>query len=166
MNFVFDGNEWFMLGTSFAAVCLFLSIRKHFRPVALFTIWLFQVAQVETVDYALAASPFEAYYCADNETYEPAAAVIHLFLYPCFAFFFLYFYDKLKIRGSGERLAAYLAVWTAISIAFEWINVLAGVFTYTGWKLLYSIPVYPIAQLVLLALSRFLEKYTTSYDKS
>lgn len=155
MNFTFNGNEWFMILSSLAAFCLFLRIRKHFRPGAVFILWLFEVAYVESIDFALAGTPFMVYYCADNITYEPAAAVIHLFLYPSFALLFLYSYDKWKFRGI--KLAGFIAVWTCISLGFEWLNVLAGVFTYTGWKLYYSIPVYPVSAIVLIKLYHFIE---------
>lgn len=159
MNFTFDGNEWFMVLTSAAAFIAILAVRKHFRPVTLMIIWLFGIVYVETIDYALGGTPFKLYYCADNFTYEPAAAVIHVFLYPSFMFVFLYGYDKLKLQGSGSKLVAYYILWTIIAVTFEWVNLLTGVFTYTGWKLYYSIPTYPISAFALLKLYHFIERY-------
>lgn len=156
MNFTFDGNEWFMIVTSALAFGIVLRIRKHFQPVVLYIVWLFEVAYVETIDYALAGSPFRVYFCADNLTYEPAAAVIHIFLYPSFGIFFLYFYPHWN--KSWGKLLVYLMIWTGISLAFEWLNVIAGVFTYTGWNLVYSIPTYPISGLILIKVYHFIEK--------
>ncbi len=157
MNFTWNGNEWFMLTTSALAFAGTLLIRRHFRPVAFIMIWLFAIAYVESIDYAIAGTPFRLYYCADNETYEPAAAMIHIFLYPGFVFFFLYLYDRWRIRG--KQLVFYILAWTAFSILFEWINVKAGVFTYTGWKIAYSIPTYPISAAVTLCLYRYIERH-------
>jgi hypothetical protein len=76
MNWTFDGNEWFMRLTSLVAFSFVLMIRKHFQTVVFIVIWIYSIAFVETIDYALAGSPCKVYYCADNLTYEPAAALM------------------------------------------------------------------------------------------
>jgi hypothetical protein len=157
MNFTIDGNEWFMFLTSLAGFYIILRLRKHFHPVTLMIIWIFTISYVETIDYFLGATPFKAYYCADNFTYEPAAAIIHAFLYPCASFLFLYFYDKKKIRG--KWLAGYYVLWTVISLLFEWINIWARVFTYTGWTIIFSIPTYPLSAFILIKLFNCCEKH-------
>lgn len=156
MNWTFDWNEWFMLITSFIAFSVFLKLRKQFHPIVIIVIWIFTIAYVQTIDYMLAATPFKLYYCADNETYEPFAAIIHIFLYPSFSFIFLYFYDKWKIHG--RKLFYYILFWTAFSVFFEWLNIINGVFFYTGWKLYSSIPTYPISSLILIKLFQFIKK--------
>ncbi len=157
MNFTWDGNEWFMLATSVIVFAITLLIRRHFRPLTFFMIWLFAIAYVESIDYAIAGTPFQLYYCADNESYEPAAAMIHLFLYPGCVFIFLYLYDKWRIRGKNQ--VWYILAWTAVSVLFEWINVLAGVFTYTGWMIVFSIPTYPISAVITICLYRYIERH-------
>lgn len=149
-------NEWFPIITSIVLMSLFMIIRKHFDPIVTIILWVFNTAYVATVDYALAATPFALYYCGDNETYEPIATWIHLFLYPPCSFLFLYFYDKWNIRGM--KLALYIAGWTCFSTVFEWVNVQVGLFTYTGWKLYYSIPTYPISSLIIIWLYHFIVK--------
>jgi hypothetical protein len=156
MNFTWNGNEWFMVITSALAFYGTLLVRRHFNPITFIMIWIFAIAYVESIDYAIAGTPFKLYYCADNETYEPAAAVIHIFLYPSFVFFFLYLYGKWKLRGM--RLAIYFIAWTAFSILFEWINVKAGVFTYTGWHIILSIPTYPFSAAISIGLYHFIER--------
>lgn len=156
MNWTFDWNEVFMILTSIIAFSIVLMIRKHFSPVVFMMIWIYSMTFVESVDYALAGSPFQIYYCADNKTYEPVAALIHVFLYPSFSFFFLYFYEKWRLHG--KKLGLSIFIWTVFSIFFEWLNIKNGVFTYTGWKLYWSIPVYPISILLLLKVNHFIKK--------
>ncbi|MGX6445807.1 hypothetical protein ACWM35_21530 [Neobacillus sp. K501] len=155
MNWQFDWNECFMIVTSIIAFSIMLLLRKHFHNITFIIIWIYSVAFVQTVDYFLAASPFRVYYCADNITYEPAGAMIHLFLYPAFSFIFLFFYDRWNI--SGKNLILYLLVWDIFSIFFEWLNVINGVFTYTSWHIYYSIFVYPVSSLLLIKVYLFVK---------
>lgn len=155
MNWQFDWNECFMIVTSIIAFSIMLLLRKHFQNIIFIIIWIYSVAFVQTVDYFLAASPFRVYYCADNITYEPAGAMIHLFLYPAFSFIFLFFYDRWNI--SGKNLILYLLVWDIFSIFFEWLNVINGVFTYTSWHIYYSIFVYPVSSLLLIKVYHFVK---------
>ncbi len=157
MNYKFDFNEWYTLIASIILTALFLIIRKHFRPIVILMIWVFNVSLVASIDYALASTPFKTYYCLDNETYEPMGAVAHVFLYTPFSFFFLYFYDKWSIRG--KRVIPYLVCWTCFSVFFEWLNIQFGFITYTAWGIWYSIVPYPLASLILIKVYRFVEAH-------
>jgi hypothetical protein len=154
LNWHFDWNECFMIGTSLISFFIILMIRKYFHRIVFIIIWVYIIAFVESIDYSLAGSPFKVYYCADNLTYEPAAALIHFFLYPSFSFIFLFFYNRWGI--SGKKLIPYILVWDILSILFEWINVINGVFTYTGWYLYYSVFVYPLSFLLLIKLYHYI----------
>ncbi|MCD1260144.1 hypothetical protein B5M42_015120 [Paenibacillus athensensis] len=157
MNYHLDLNECVMIGSSLVAFGLFWLVHRSFSRIVTIAIWLFTVAYVESIDYFLAATPFELYYCGDNITYEPSTGVIHLVLYPSCSFLFLYLYDKWQVRGPS--LFVYLAVWTVLSVGFEGVCDLTGVFTYTGWSLSYSILTYPVSAVVLIRLFHFVRKY-------
>lgn len=162
MNFTFDRNEWFVVVSSVVVMFFFLRIRKHFRPMVIFVLWVYTFTLVATIDYAIAATPFHVYDCLDNETYEPMAAFSHLFVYAPFSFIFLYYYDKWAIRG--KRLIVYLAAWTILSLTYEWLSLKFGFLNYSrGWKMIYSIPTYPLAALVLLCVYRFVKKNLASH---
>lgn len=157
MNFTFDRNEWFVVASSVVVLLYFLRIRKHFQPMAILVLWIFNFTFVATIDYAVAATPFHVYDCLDNETYEPMAAYSHLFVYTPFSFIFLYYYDKWAIRG--YKLVVYLAAWTVFSLFYEWLGLNFGFLNYSrGWKMIYSIPTYPTASLILLVIYRFVQK--------
>ncbi|MGG1518863.1 hypothetical protein ABE504_25865 [Paenibacillus oryzisoli] len=159
MNFHIDWNEWFVVICSVIAMLLFFWIRKHFNPIMIVIIWTFNVVFVATLDYGLAATPFELYYCGDNVSYEPITAIAHVFMYTPFSFVFLFLYDEWHLRDkkNRKRLVLYFIAWDAFSVFFEWLNVLNGFMTYTGWKLYYSFPMYPLAAFILLKAYHFVE---------
>ncbi|MDF2963713.1 MAG: hypothetical protein K0S39_5448 [Paenibacillus sp.] len=157
MNVIYDWNEWFMIISSVVLVSLYLCIRKYFHPIITIIIWVYSVAFVETIDYFLVGSPFKLYYFSDNETYEPSAVLIHLTQYPCSSLLFLYFYDRWKLNG--YKCVGYILIWNGIAIFYEWLCLINKVLTYTGWKLVYSIPTYPISSILLITVFHFTKKH-------
>ncbi|MBO0958454.1 hypothetical protein J1P26_01830 [Neobacillus sp. MM2021_6] len=153
MNWHFDWNEMIMFGSSLIALFVILMLRKYFHKIVFIIIWIYSIVFVESTDYFLAASPFRVYYCGDNVTYEPSAAAIHLFLYPVFSFIFLLLYNRLNI--SGIKLILYILAWDIFSTFFEWLYLINGAFTYTGWKVHYSFFVYPLSSLLLIKIYKF-----------
>lgn len=168
MNFHFDWNEWFVVICSVVMMTVFWFIRKHFQAITIVIIWMFNVVFVASFDYQLAATPLELYYCGDNVTYEPIATFAHLFLYPPFSFLLLYLYDKWKLRETKHRLRLILYVtgWTAFSIFFEWLHIQSGFFVYTGWKIYYSIPIYPLSFFLLLKIYHFIRNNNPLHKKA
>ena len=84
---------------------------------------------------------------------------MHFFIYLCIhvhPYFFLYGYDKFELYG--KKTVGYILFWTGFSLLFEWISVKNNALTYTGWKLYYSIPFYPITAVLLIILFRFTKK--------
>jgi hypothetical protein len=156
MNVTFDWNEWFFILTTAAIIFVFLPIRKYFPPVIVIIIWISNIGFVSTIDYFLLATPFRLYIYGDNPTYEASGALFHLFMYPCASLIFLYGYDKFQLYG--KKTVWYILFWTGFSLLFEWITVKNHALTYTGWKLYYSIPFYPVTAILLILLFRFTKK--------
>jgi hypothetical protein len=119
-------------------------------------IWIFNITFVSSIDYFLIATPFKVYYFGDNPTYELSGALFHLFMYPCSSLLFLFGYDKFELYG--KKTAFYILFWTGFSLFFEWLSVKNHALIYTGWKLYYSIPAYPITAILLIILFRFTKK--------
>jgi hypothetical protein len=163
MNVTFDWNEWFFIITSSIAFSLFLLIRKYFPAVIVIIIWVYNVVYVSTIDYFLLATPFKLYYFSDNRTYELSGALFHLIMYPCASLLFLFGYDKWKLYG--KKTVWYILFWTGFSVFFEWISVKNHALTYTGWKLYYSIPTYPISAVLLIVLFRFIKNKLQDLSK-
>jgi hypothetical protein len=156
VNVKYDWNEWFFLISSIVALLSYLPIRKYFPPVTVILIWVYNLSLVSTIDYFLIATPFKLYYFGDNPTYELSGALFHLFMYPCASLVFLYIYDKFELYG--KKTAWYILFWTGFSILYEWISVKNKALVYTGWKLYYSIPVYPVAAIFLIIFFHFTNK--------
>lgn len=157
MHYVWNWNEWNVVILSAVVMSVFLTIRKHFRPIVIAMVWLFSATYLSTLDYALAATPFHLYDCGDNATYEPITAIAYLFMYSPFSFAVLYTYDKWEVRG--KKLALFLAGWTCFSVFFEWLNIQIGFFHYTYWRLYYSVPFYPVSVLILIQVYRYILKH-------
>jgi hypothetical protein len=153
MNVTFDWNEWFFIITSLGVFILFLLIRKYFSPIMVMIIWIYNVVLVASIDYFLLATPFKLYIFGDNNTYELSGGLFHFFMYPSAALLFLYAYDKWKLYG--KKTVWYILLWSGFSLFFEWLSVKNHALTYTGWKLYYSIPVYPLAAIMLIIVFRF-----------
>lgn len=156
MDVTFDWNEWFFILSSMIILLLFFPIRKYFHPVIVLIIWIGNIAYVSTIDYFLLATPFKLYIFGDNSTYELSGALFHLFMYPCASLIFLYGYDKWQLNR--RKTFWYILFWTVFSLFFEWLSVKNGALTYTGWKLSYSIPTYPITAVLLIILFRYIKK--------
>jgi hypothetical protein len=156
MNFTFDWNEWFFIVTTIIFLSLFLLIRKYFPPIIVIIIWVINIGLVSTIDYFLLATPFKLYIFGDNPTYELSGALFHLFLYPCASLLFLYGYDKWELYG--KKTLWYILFWTVFALFFEWLSVKNRALTYTGWKLYYSVPTYPLFATLLIILFHFIKK--------
>ena len=156
MNVTFDWNEWYFILTTAVVILFTLPIRKYFPLVIVIIIWIWNIGFVATIDYFLLATPFRLYIYGDNPTYEASGALYHLFIYPCASLLFLFGYDKFQLYG--KKTVWYILFWTGFSLLFEWITVKNHALTYTGWKLYYSIPFYPVTAILLILLFRFTKK--------
>ncbi|WP_456273388.1 hypothetical protein [Bacillus sp. AK031] len=156
MNVTFDWNEWFFIISASIMFSLYLPTRKYFQPVVTIVIWLYNVVLVATIDYFLLATPFKLYIFGDNSTYELSGGLFHFIMYPCASLLFLYGYDKWKLHG--KRTLLYILCWSGFSLFFEWLTVKNHALTYTSWKLVYSIPVYPVASVFLIIMFQFTKK--------
>jgi hypothetical protein len=156
VNVTFDWNEWYFIITTSIMFLLYLPTRKYFPSAITIVIWLYNVVLVATIDYFLLATPFKLYVFGDNPTYELSGGLFHFIMYPCASLLFLYGYDKWKLHGKQTLL--YILGWSGFSLFFEWLTVKNHALTYTGWKLVYSIPVYPVASVLLITLFHFTRK--------
>lgn len=134
-------NEGFLIMSGILSLLVAIPISRKMNLIVVILIWLACLVYTETVDYILAAD-FDLYDFLNNPYYEPALAITHFIIYPSAGIVMLYFY--LKINHRKRYVLIYFIGWTAFSVFFEWINVVNGVITYKGWKLIYSVPTYPI----------------------
>jgi hypothetical protein len=150
-------NNWFVIILSIACLILYSLLPKRFHTALVIVTWVYSVIFLETLDFLLGLSPYDFYDFMDNPKYEPGVALLHLIVYPVFSITFLSFYDKWRLRGT--KLAFYILFWTVLSVGVEWLAVLNNVLTYKEWKLLYSIPTYPIAIFLLIGVYQFAKQH-------
>lgn len=82
-------------------------------------------------------------------------------IYPAVNIIFLNYFP---ITGSLFRKIIYILIWSAFAIGYEWLATKTGLFYYTGWKLWYSIPVYPILYLLLLFNYKLIKRLLSSHE--
>jgi hypothetical protein len=92
-------------------------------------------------------------YFRKGPDYEAVLAILGI--YPAITVTFLNLFPYEKGRGTQ---ALYILVWTAFSASYEWVAEKTDLFYYNGWKLIYSVPIYPILLGILLLHYRFIRK--------
>ncbi|MFZ7946307.1 hypothetical protein [Neobacillus sp. 19] len=143
----FDRNEWFIIISLIVMYTLIFLLPKRFPHTVTLIMLLFSMTYVQVLDHILAGLSFNLYDINDVETYE-WFDLITWFLYPPFGYFFVYFFDKWSVRRTG--VFWYIFLWVLIAIGEEALSLKFNIFTYTGWKLSYSIPVYFITLSIYL----------------
>lgn len=152
-----DGNEAFILGLIILLVALqWYLIRKLPLPQTV-SIWVLNYYLVKLADLTIGVPPLDFYDTMDQPKYEWSDISTHFFVYPILGFIFIYAYQRWRLRGIP--LAAYVLLWTGISVVFEWCAVYAQIFHYTGWKLWWSFFVYLTVFLINLVFYENVKKW-------
>lgn len=132
-------NEVFII---ILAIILFIIIIKLPRifPTSI-TILLFLVgaATASFYDIVISEVPYDFYDVFDNPNYEPMITLLYI-VFGSFAYIFIYFYEKLHLKNFYIML--YILGCSLFAVIFEGVMEYFNVFTYKGWKLFFSFPVY------------------------
>jgi hypothetical protein len=136
----FDMNEWYTLISAVLVLTIAILLPRRFSSVHITVIVVFTVFLSQTVDSLIAVQPYDLYDVSDSSKYEIIDVVIYYICYPPYAYIFVYFYDKWKLKGILRIL--YIIGFTLLSTALEWVSVIFHVFTYKGWHIWYSPFVY------------------------
>ncbi|RCW41518.1 hypothetical protein [Paenibacillus prosopidis] len=154
----FDANEWFILVISVASWGIFLLLPNRLSYVTLFIIWLFNGLLAFTADFSLGVKPFDLYDFGDRPEFEWFDVILYLFTYPPTPFFMLHFYSKW--RPTGWRFVGYILLFSLATTGLEGISTYGfHVFTYKGWKLWYSGPIYLIIFSLNFLVYHFVQRY-------
>jgi hypothetical protein len=137
----FESNEWLILIFLIINVIIFYLLPKKFPLSQTILIMLFGLSQSKTADFIF-DKLFELYYANDSKKYE-WFDIILLVIYPLFSYYYLYIYEIWKFKGIP--LFIYISLFGLFSVGCEYLFLLAHVFHYTGWTLLYSFPIYLIS---------------------
>jgi hypothetical protein len=137
----FDLNEWFITIILIVHVVLFLSLPKKFPASITILLLLIGMTQAKTADFIF-DKIFELYHTNDLTKYEWFDLLL-TGIYPSFSYYYIYIYQTFNFKGIS--LFIYIVLVGLFSSCFEYLSILAHVFHFTGWSLLYSFPVYLIS---------------------
>ncbi|WML48083.1 hypothetical protein RCG23_22805 [Neobacillus sp. PS3-34] len=136
----FDLNDWVVL----FSICIiwigFFFLPKPFSRQTIVLVMLYGVTVASVFDNSFGAKAFDFYDIMDGPVYDLMDFFVY-FLYPPFAYAFIYFHRKLNIRS--YKLVLYILIWSMLSAAVEFILSKANVFTYkNGYSIYYSFCIY------------------------
>ncbi|EKN64737.1 hypothetical protein BABA_22653 [Neobacillus bataviensis LMG 21833] len=143
----FDSNEWFIIISLLVTYAIIFILPKRFPHTISLIMLLFSMTYVQVLDHILAGLSFDLYDINDVEKYE-WLDLITWFLYPPFGYILVYFFDRWSVRSVG--VFWYILLWAFIAVGEEALSLKFNIFTYTGWKLPYSFPVYLITLSIYL----------------
>ncbi len=144
-----NANEWFLLIALAVASAAALCLPKRFPHAVTLVILMFCLYVPKVLDTMIGTQPFDLYDINDSPKYE-VFDLISWFTFAPFGYLYLYVYDRLQLRGYSTLL--YILFCSLIGTVVEGLSMLAGVYTYKGWQLAYSFPVYLIVQSSYLVL--------------
>jgi hypothetical protein len=152
----FDHNEWMILSTLIITYLAITLIPKRFPIHITVLVLACSLIMAKGTNHIVGSPPLDFYDFNDTPQFDLFDFLIW-FTYPPFGYFFVYMYDKWKFQG--VKTFFYIVVWTSFSVFFEWLTLKAHVFTYKGWKLEYSIPVYLIVLSIYIVFFKFITYY-------
>lgn len=151
-----SANEWFVIISIIASYPVFFLLRRSFPVSMIILIVLFSATIARMADHVLAGPPLDLYDLMDSGKYDLFDILSYL-LYGPFAYIFLYIYEKINIRGMYTFF--YIVALSIFSVAFEWITILFGIFTFKEWRSIYSFPVYLFVHSLTILYYRFLRLF-------
>ncbi|MGD7022218.1 hypothetical protein ACQCVK_06480 [Rossellomorea vietnamensis] len=152
----FDINEWTIIAIVIFNISIFFFMHKRIPKEITPLIVLLSISFPKVLDHSMAVKPFNFYDITDTNKYELFDLILYG-AYPAFGYLFVYFLDYFNMKG--KKLVLYFLSWTLISVAFELLLVKLHVYVYTGWKIVYSLPVYIIVLSLTFLFYKFLIYY-------
>jgi hypothetical protein len=150
----FDENEWTILIALVANILIFLFLPKKLPKEITPLIVLLSISFPKIMDHSMGVKPYNLYDLTDTNKYELFDLLLYG-VYPAFGYLFVYFIDYVK----RFMLVLYMIGWSLFSTLFEWIFVKLHVFNYTGWRVVYSLPIYLVVLSLTFLFYHFLMVY-------
>jgi hypothetical protein len=118
--------------------------KKRITKIEIYTTSLFALTLSAIADVFLDLKYELYHYFKEDVEYVDLVAIFGI--YPAINILFLNYFPfqkTLRIK------IIYILGWTIFAICYEWVAVHTEFFNYSGWKLLYSIPIYPLLYIIL-----------------
>lgn len=151
----FDENEWTIIAGIFLSILLWRLPKKIPTEITILII-LFSMAVPKIMDHLIASVSPNLYQITDSEKYELFDLLLDIVYIP-FGYLCIYVFEIWKPKKL--KLVFYIFIWSIFSVCFEFVMVKVHVFTYRGWKLAYSFPIYIMVITAVLSFYVFLSKY-------
>lgn len=149
----FDQNEVIIIIVLVLSIFL-VRLPKRMPTEVSCLIVLLSLAIPNIIDHSIAAiSPFDLYQLTDSQKYEVFDILLSGVYIP-FGYLCVYIYEW--IRPRKMKIVLYILSWAIFAICFEFFFVKLHVFTYNGWKLIYSFPTYLFVISIFLLYYEFL----------
>ncbi len=154
----FDANEWTIIIIVLLNIAIFAFMPKRIPKEITPLIVLLSISFPKVLDHSMGVKPFDLYDISDYHEYELIDLILYG-AYPAFGYLFIYILDYFNFKGL--KLVFYFLTWTIFAVVFELLLVKLNVYVYTGWKIVYSLPVYSI----VLSLTYLFYKLIMYYHK-
>ncbi|BCB04306.1 hypothetical protein [Bacillus sp. KH172YL63] len=146
----FDINEWFILLSLIGLLFLIWVTPKIFSLLEGLCYFVYGVSIGMFYDHTISIPPWDFYDVNDSSAYQWIDFISYI-MYGPYSYFFIYLYEKLKIKGN--MILPYILIWTSFSMLMEWCSVKIGLFHFDkGYRMYWSIPIYLTVQSVQLIL--------------
>jgi len=151
----FDENEWTIIVGIFLSTLLWRLPKKIPTEITILIV-LFSMAVPKIMDHLIASVSPNLYQITDSEKYELFDLLLDIVYIP-FGYLCIYVYEIWKPKKL--KLVFYIFLWSVLAVCFEFVMVKVHVFTYRGWRLAYSFPIYITVITIALSLYVFLTNY-------
>ncbi|RNC99533.1 hypothetical protein [Lysinibacillus halotolerans] len=149
-----------MIGLIIAVILLntvaFITV-KRLTKNQIVHMWTFTVLFQLIVDLYL-GTKYNAYWYFSDSEIEWSDLPVRIMLTPPFILMFLNFFP---FRTSFLKRFLYIVFWSIVCVIYEALALLPepwGYFHYGWWKLVYSVPIYPILLIIELAFYKWICK--------
>ncbi|MRG87802.1 CBO0543 family protein [Salinibacillus xinjiangensis] len=126
------------------AVIVFM-MPKHITSLEIYTTSLFAIVLQLITDTYLEFKYRLYWYFSPDVNFLTLWVIF--WIYPAASTIFLNFYPRTK---SKLHKIKYILGWSIFALFFEWLAVQTGFFIHNGWRLWYSVPIYPVLFLILI----------------
>ncbi|WP_335503378.1 hypothetical protein [Neobacillus vireti] len=134
----FDLNETIILLFWFVLFYFYIKLPKQFPASLTVFILVFGAFSARLGDILF--FPYDLYDVMDNPKHCIFDLILYTLIYPLYVYFYCYFYDRFKLSTEFQFL--HIICWAILSFIFEWLGSKAGIYTYKGWRPIYSFNIY------------------------
>ncbi|NQD68905.1 hypothetical protein HP456_23655 [Bacillus haikouensis] len=150
-----------MFVTMLILIVLLVKVKKRLSPLQMYVTSLFSLYLALLAD-SIFGGMFElySYFKPGVQGRDFVGAIV---IYPAINILFL---SKFPIGKSLKTKSFYLLGWTLFALLYEYSAAeFSSFFNYSGWKLIYSVPIYPFLYMILVWNFRLVEKLEMKQER-